>query len=130
LNPDDCHRAPQRAFEYKRVMATVLWSLAGFHVIDLLPEGVAMSTEHLIENVLPQRARLLCPDGVRPSKGKIWLPLDDSRARRSRPEMAEAGSFGFKRPSHLLYSLETVQSDIFLCGEVEKHLEKGSRVCP
>ena len=121
-SPSEVRRNVNRTVKSQKVMVTIFWSVNGFHVIEVLPEGHTFDSEYFISLVKMLKKRIFPPKSKRWSK-KIYLHLDNAPVHRSRATTTTAQKIGFCMLRHPPYSPDIAPSDFFLFGYIKEKLK-------
>ena len=103
-------------------MVTVMWSIRGFHLIEVLPEDQTFTSEYacVLLDRLDQKIRELRPKmGLR----GMMIHWDNARPHTASITKEKVRSLGASLLAHPPYSPDLAPSDFFLFGLVKKRME-------
>ena len=122
----DVEPRPKRGIGAKKVMVTVMWSVRGFHLIEVLPDDQTFTSEYAC-NLLDRLDYNIRE--LRPKMGLRGMTIhwDNARPHAAATTKEKLRSLGVSLLPHPPYSPDLAPSDFFLFGVVKKQLE-GIRV--
>lgn len=111
---------PRQTIGAKKVMITVLWSVAGFRVIEALPTGRSFNKDYFESTILASLEQEYARTRpVRKTNG-IFIHLDNARPHLVAAKLQE---MGIERLQHPPYSPDLAPSDFYLFGYLKNSLE-------
>jgi len=110
----------------EKIMITVMWSISGIIVLNMLPKGESFDSSYFIDNIIYEADQNPTIQKWRKTYGKIWVHLDNCRVHNSRVSMERMKQIKFERTPHPPYSPDIAPSDFFLFGYVKEKL-KGQK---
>jgi hypothetical protein len=77
LSREDGITKPKHQIQSKNFMFTILWSPAGFRVVDRLPNDTKMNRAYFATNVLTPLQQAIFPRGMAPHERRLVIHLVD-----------------------------------------------------
>jgi hypothetical protein len=77
LSRDDVVIKPKRVIDTKTFMATIIWNLHGFRVVDLLPDGSKFNMTYFLDNIVAPLQSVIFPAGRKKQERKLLLHIDN-----------------------------------------------------
>jgi histone-lysine N-methyltransferase SETMAR len=106
---------------WNKNMVTIFWSVFGFHVVDVLPQGESFNSSYFCANIISPLAEQKDSYGYETHRRKVHIHFDNCKVHRSKKSTQCIDDNGFKKVPHPAYSPDLAPSDFFLFGYT-KHM--------
>lgn len=107
----------------KKYMLTVIWSVDGFKLINVMPEKEKFNSNYFIYNIIEPLACKIYPNGRNPHETKYVLHIDNARPHNSKDSNFNLFKNNISRAPHPPFSPDLAPSDFFLFGYLKNKLE-------
>ena len=123
LAPDDEIPLREKKMIFtKKYMVTIFWNLQGFHLVDILDDGLTFTADYFINNIL-QKIDEAYKGFPERAKRRITLHFDNVRPHTARKVKEYMSSHRMKRAPHPPYSPDIAPSDFYLFGYIKENLK-------